>query len=155
MDKEIIDAFLNIYGNNLVSIVLFGSYARGDQRKDSDIDLLVVLEKIEDRYEVYRKFFDVEKIIEKTLYKDLKEKGYNPYISPIFLDTDGATKFRPLYIDIVFDAKIIYDKYEIMKKTFERVKKRLEELGAKREKIGRVHYVILTKVKPGKVIEYE
>jgi hypothetical protein len=42
-----------------------------------------------------------------------------------------------------------------MKKTLERVGKRLEELGAKREKLGRIHYVVLTKVKPGEVIKYE
>ncbi|AAK41698.1 nucleotidyltransferase domain-containing protein [Saccharolobus solfataricus] len=155
MEKEIVEAFLKVYGDNLVSIVLFGSYARGDQRKDSDIDLLIVLDKIEDRYEVFKKFFEVEKILDLTVYKELRQKGYNPYVSPIFLDVEKATKFRPLYIDIVFDAKILYDKNDVMKNTFERVRKRLEELGAVRKKKGRIYYVILTKVKPGEVIKYE
>ena len=30
-------------------IVLFGSYARGDAREDSDLDLLVVQDKVEDK----------------------------------------------------------------------------------------------------------
>lgn len=36
-------------------IILFGSYAYGHPKKDSDIDLLVVLEKPEDRHERYVK----------------------------------------------------------------------------------------------------
>jgi|ECHnycMinimDraft_1075156.scaffolds.fasta_scaffold01689_2 predicted nucleotidyltransferase len=155
MKEEIVKAFLKVYEDDLVSLVLFGSYARGDQRKYSDIDLLVVLKKIEDRYEVFKKFLEVEKILEETVYKGLRERGYDPYVSPIFLDISQAVKFRPLYIDLVFDAEVLFDKENLMKKTLERVGKRLEELGAKREKLGRIHYVVLTKVKPGEVIKYE
>jgi predicted nucleotidyltransferase len=33
-----------IYGQNLRELILFGSYARGDFHKNSDIDILLVLE---------------------------------------------------------------------------------------------------------------
>lgn len=33
-------------------IVLFGSHARGDARPDSDVDLLVVLDDVDERHEV-------------------------------------------------------------------------------------------------------
>ncbi len=37
-------AFLHeLYGNELAELVLFGSYARGDQHDESDIDFAVVL----------------------------------------------------------------------------------------------------------------
>ncbi|MCG3165952.1 MAG: hypothetical protein POELPBGB_01727 [Bacteroidia bacterium] len=36
-------ALKNTYGNRLNKVILFGSYARGEQKPDSDIDLLVVL----------------------------------------------------------------------------------------------------------------
>lgn len=32
-----------------IKIILFGSYARGDMNKDSDIDFLIVKENVEDR----------------------------------------------------------------------------------------------------------
>ena len=32
-----------LYGDRLARVVLYGSYARGDARPDSDVDLLVVL----------------------------------------------------------------------------------------------------------------
>ena len=31
-----------VFGKDAVSVILFGSYARGDQRRDSDIDVIVV-----------------------------------------------------------------------------------------------------------------
>jgi Nucleotidyltransferase domain. len=105
MKEEIVKAFLKVYEDDLVSLVLFGSYARGDQRKYSDIDLLVVLKKIEDRYEVFKKFLEVEKILEETVYKGLRERGYDPYVSPIFLDISQAVKFRSLYIDLVLTPR--------------------------------------------------
>lgn len=37
-----------IYGNRLVQVILFGSYARGDHGPGSDIDLLILLDRIED-----------------------------------------------------------------------------------------------------------
>lgn len=38
-------ALERMYGEQLVKIVLFGSQARGDARPDSDIDILIVLER--------------------------------------------------------------------------------------------------------------
>ncbi|ACP37316.1 nucleotidyltransferase domain-containing protein [Saccharolobus islandicus] len=155
MDKELVDAFLKVYGDDLISLVLFGSYARGEQRRDSDIDLLVVLKEIKNRYEVMRKFLLAEDILENTLYPRLREKGFEPYISPIIYDVQTATRFRPLYIMMVFEARILYDREGVMTKTLEKIRRRLEELGAKREKFGRGYVVTLTKVKPGEVVNFE
>jgi predicted nucleotidyltransferase len=40
---ELKQEFLNIYGTRLESLILYGSYARGDAGLGSDIDVLVVL----------------------------------------------------------------------------------------------------------------
>ena len=42
-----------IYADKLKSLILFGSYARGDARRDSDIDFLVVLKAKESELNVY------------------------------------------------------------------------------------------------------
>ncbi|NLG84679.1 MAG: nucleotidyltransferase domain-containing protein [Firmicutes bacterium] len=48
MEKNIIEDFKQeirkVYGKRLKKIILYGSYARGEATKDSDIDLLIVLE---------------------------------------------------------------------------------------------------------------
>ncbi len=52
MDKsyDIINEFKSeikkLYGKNLKRIILYGSFARNENTKDSDIDLLIVLEEI-------------------------------------------------------------------------------------------------------------
>ena len=33
-----------IYGNHLKVVILYGSYARGDYRADSDIDIMILLD---------------------------------------------------------------------------------------------------------------
>jgi len=33
----------NLYGNELAEVILFGSYARGDNREESDLDFAIVL----------------------------------------------------------------------------------------------------------------
>jgi len=131
MDKELVDAFLKVYGDDLISLVLFGSYARGEQRRDSDIDLLVVLKEIKNRYEVMRKFLLAEDILENTLYPKLREKGFEPYISPIIYDVQTATRFRPLYILMVFEARILYDREGVMTKTLEKIRR----IGSKKGEI--------------------
>jgi predicted nucleotidyltransferase len=46
------------------TVILFGSYARGDQRKDSDVDLLVLLNKdvvdMTDTQSIEAPLYDVE-----------------------------------------------------------------------------------------------
>jgi len=45
--KDILEDFkkeiLNLYGNKLKKIILYGSYARGEENEDSDIDLAIVI----------------------------------------------------------------------------------------------------------------
>jgi len=40
--KELKEGLARIYGDRLKGVYLYGSYARGDARPDSDVDLLVV-----------------------------------------------------------------------------------------------------------------
>lgn len=42
--QELKDGLKKRYGSKLKSMMLFGSYARGDQRDDSDIDIAIILE---------------------------------------------------------------------------------------------------------------
>ncbi len=56
--RSILDQYIeeikNIYGNHLKSIILYGSYARGDNREDSDIDIMILLDLDELEIKKYR-----------------------------------------------------------------------------------------------------
>ena len=42
--KQYIAQVLEIYGSHLRKVILYGSYARGDSRPDSDVDIMILLD---------------------------------------------------------------------------------------------------------------
>ena len=43
LTEEFVNGVSQLYGNRLDKVILFGSYARGEQHEESDVDYLVVL----------------------------------------------------------------------------------------------------------------
>lgn len=58
-----------LYGNRLSRLILFGSYARGEEKDDSDIDLLVILKDKD-----ISVFSEIEKI-NKEVYHIILQSG--------------------------------------------------------------------------------
>lgn len=52
--KKLKEGLVQIYGDRLKAVYLYGSYARGDARSDSDLDVMLVL----DNYDSYGKEID-------------------------------------------------------------------------------------------------
>ncbi len=44
MLKRYVEDVHKLYGNQLKTIILYGSYARGDYRSDSDIDIMILVD---------------------------------------------------------------------------------------------------------------
>lgn len=53
--KEIVDEVIQLLQDNVYKIVLYGSYARGDFTKESDIDILILLNCSKEKVMQYRK----------------------------------------------------------------------------------------------------
>ena len=141
--EELIEALKRKYGAKFISLVVFGSVARGEARKDSDVDLLLVIDSIpKRRLERQKEFMEVEKELEGYL-NELFDEGYFIDFSPIIKTPEEAMRFSPLYLDMVEDAIIAYDKDNFFMKILDRVRKRLEELGSKRVRMGKKWYWIL------------
>lgn len=51
--KQYVAAVQKIYGGHLKQVILFGSYARGDFNKDSDVDIMVLVDLQDAQIEVY------------------------------------------------------------------------------------------------------
>lgn len=156
--KELQDKLLaevkSFYGDRLVSFVVFGSVARETYRFDSDIDLLIIAEDLpKGRMKRVAQFLTVEDRIE-TFLESLKKEGMNTYISPVFKTPEEAEMGSPLFLDMVEDASILFDRNGFFSKVLERLRNRLKELGAKRVWKGNAWYWVLKPdYKPGEVIE--
>lgn len=128
------------FGEDLISVVLFGSFARGEAKKESDIDLLIVCRDLpKERMKRQDIFIEIEKNIEKEM-KRLHEKGVFPYISPIMKTKEEAKKFSPLYLDMVEDAKILFDRQNFFGEILRNLRYKMKELKSKRIWIGKKWY---------------
>lgn len=52
--KRYIEVLTPIYGTHLKSVILYGSYARSDYTKDSDIDIMILLDLTDMEIKKYR-----------------------------------------------------------------------------------------------------
>ena len=117
------------FQDKLISVVLYGSVARGDNRKDSDIDLLLVIKDLPKTITERIILFDkVERKLDDDIMR-LMDEGYYVTFSPILKTPEEAMRFSPIYIDMTEDAIILYDRNEFFRKVLEKTKKRLKELG--------------------------
>ena len=142
------------YGDRLVSVVFFGSAARGAQNYDSDLDFLIVCDDLPPgRMKRVKEFEEIENALQPPMEK-AKQQGCHIRLSPIFKTRDEAIKGSPIFLDMVEDAEIAYDRDCFFANILAGMKKRLAALGARRVWRGNAWYWDLKPdFKPGEVFE--
>ena len=116
------------YGQRLVSLVVFGSVGRGTPRPDSDVDLLVVADPLPDgRIPRVREFEEVERSV--AVHPSV---GGAHRLSPIFKTPAEVRRGSPLFLDMLDDGRLLYDRDEFFAKELAALRERLDKLGAKR-----------------------
>lgn len=80
--KEIRKVYEDVYGDKLVKVVLYGSYARGDYDNESDIDVVGIVR--ENRIDTQSKIKKIGKVasdlgMENDIYISLTAIPYNEY----------------------------------------------------------------------------
>ncbi|MGD9897386.1 MAG: HEPN domain-containing protein [Candidatus Methylacidiphilaceae bacterium] len=140
----------NRLGSALVSAVLFGSVARGEANPYSDIDLLLVIEDLpHGRFARMARLDPVAQELEGAR-EALWRRGVYTDFSVIVLTPDEARRTRPLYLDLVEDAILLWDRDGFFAGILERLRNRLGELGSRRLHRGRTRYWLLTPtIRPG------
>jgi predicted nucleotidyltransferase len=105
--KDLMEQYVHkiqrIYGPHLRKIILYGSYARGDYREDSDIDIMILLD-ISD-LEI-KEYFDL--LIDMTFDFNME---HNTDIKPIAKNEAHFIKWvgnYPFYANINREGVILY-----------------------------------------------
>lgn len=136
--KDLLNIFLAILkkrlGGSLVSFILYGSVARGDAKEESDIDLIIILT---DPSKNYFERLDPILIAERGLkdsdvYKGLCRGDSSPPLNYLIFSKEEALENRYIYLDMIEDALLIYDRDNFFKIKMAGFRKRLEELGSRK-----------------------
>lgn len=131
------------YKDDLISLIVFGSIGRGTFREDSDIDLLIIANNLPNgRIKRINHFMTVEEKME-SLLKSLELNQM--YLSTIIKSPEEAIKGSPLFLDMIEDGIILYDKDNFFKDILNKLKENLLKLGAKRIRVGNIWYWKLKK----------
>jgi hypothetical protein len=141
-------------GDKLVTVGLFGSVARNEATPFSDIDLLLIIEGLPrgrfarlDLLEAVNDEIDphLERLREEDIFSD---------ICPILKTPEEAKRPTPLYLDMVEDLQILYDRENFFFDILNQVRDSLKKLGARRQSLGSFRYWELKPdYKPGEIFE--
>ena len=102
ISKAMVECYRVVYGSDIVEIILYGSYARGDYAEDSDIDIVAVVHGMrETLQEKLKAVWDVS--AELGLENDI-------VVSPTVIPYDEFMKYKqalPYYRNIAEEGKKI------------------------------------------------
>jgi len=94
--SKMLRTYRSVYGNDLCKVYLYGSYARGDHQKDSDIDLAAIVRG--DRADLQE---SLKKVWEESADLELE---YGTIVSPTVIPQDEFEMYKddlPYYRNIV------------------------------------------------------
>lgn len=136
---EIREALISFYKENLMALVIFGSAARWDFEKGSDLDLLIILRESKDSMgKRIDEFMKVEWELRKTPeYEMVKAQGLPHRVEPVILSLEKFQSHPPLLLDLTTDAEILTDKEGVFSKELDLLRGRLKDLGARKVILGK------------------
>ncbi len=125
---------LDHYGPRLISIVLYGSVARGKASTLSDLDFLLVIDKLARSYgrridELVSLETDSVLTGEKAF---LRRHGYPSLLSYLVYTPEESRAFRLLFLDIIHEGRILFDQQGYFSNLAVEYRARLKKLGARR-----------------------
>ncbi len=108
----------------IISVVIYGSVARGSATEVSDLDLLIITKELPSSWGLRKELFS-------SLSFDIAV-NHGIRISPFLLTLQEAEKTQPIYLDMTREAIILYDENDFVRKILHQLQVKLNALGAQR-----------------------
>jgi predicted nucleotidyltransferase len=128
--QELVKCYNDYLGDQLISIVLFGSRARGDAQETSDYDLFIIARQLP------------SKPLHRMLYIRSPLKGQFEERFCIIARTPEEVEknFPPFYLDLGLDGVILFDGNDFFRKLQERIRDIIRQAGLRRKKDNEEYY---------------
>lgn len=129
------------WGDGLAAVTLFGSWARGEQREYSEIDVLVVVDQLPpgrwDRQDIVATLAEA---VDAELDSLREREGFRPYLHLLLETSEAAGRFHRIYLDMASDGKIVYDRGDWFGLLMGDFARRLAASGAGRRRLHNLTY---------------
>jgi len=118
-------------GDHLSATALFGSVARGSASKDSDVDVLVVVDERSAAVDaaLVRSVVSLRRTDE---YRAWQAGGVFPDPALLTMDRKRLSEHPWILLDLVDEARILWDPEALLRTTLDAVRERMRELGSRR-----------------------
>ena len=109
--QTLIEIIKTTVKQDIISIIIFGSAATGHLKKESDIDILIIVKEYNEP-------------VCKEYWKHIKKSSYRAIgipVDPIFAEENALDDITSsFYLDVIADGKVIYGKDVLDRNIFKR-----------------------------------
>lgn len=118
-------------GDRLVSVVVYGSRARGTHRADSDLDVLLVIRDLpRPRAERHALLRPIKQAVDQE-HRQIRGSD-PPYLSYLAKTPEEAAYHSPVYLDMTEDAVLVHDRDRFFAGVLDSMRGRMAALGSRR-----------------------
>jgi len=156
--KLILDTFRVVSRRyRLITFAIYGSVARGTAKPTSDIDILLISEDFEgsiaSRIETIADIEEIERIKKERFW--LMKHGIYATLSYYPLNKRETLQLPVILLDLTEDVKILYDENDFLQNVLNKLRAKLQLMGARRIKLknGTWYWDLKPDYKPMEVID--
>lgn len=132
LESALLREGLRGYGDRLLSLAGYGSVARGKFHAESDFDFILAIDPWDgDNGTRWKEFEPIERAMEPEIAA-CRAGGWQVRLSPVFKSREDVEYGSPLFIDMVDEGRILFDRDDTLRQRLELMRSRMRKLGSKR-----------------------
>jgi hypothetical protein len=131
----LLDSCRKRYGNRLVSLAVFGSWARGRATPESDIDVLLVADDLPgSRRKRVAEFSRVETDTDAARRRIWSGFDAQSSLSPVIKTPEEVKSGGPIFLDMTDWCDVLFDEDGFLRSYLDELRTRMARLGTRRHR---------------------